>query len=135
MPIIINNIGKSDLEGYNLVISFNCLPETKKNIELVDVKTESAKIDSIYCNEKYFGSQGKEAIPSKEIKKYYKRLNMNNHMVVIKGSLESFVYELLYFKIHVPAEILEFYITYKVYPINRWTKSFRYAQLIRIKNR
>ncbi|MFY0712768.1 hypothetical protein J1D01_03760 [Seonamhaeicola sp. NFXS20] len=132
LPIIFNNIGYSDLMDYNLVVSFCNISKSNEVIQILEVETESAIIDALYCDDSYEGEFGKELIPSKEIRKYYNYLNLNDQLVIFKGSLESYVFELLYLKVKIPKSISEFYITYKVYPINKWNKSFGYSQIIKI---
>ena len=117
----------------NLVISFRELNlDINSEIKILEAESESAQIDALYVDKSYVGSKGKDLIPDDRINNYYKKIGLTSHLIIFTGSVESTVYEMFYLKLSIPIDVTCFTIFYKIYPINKWEKTIRFAQLVEI---
>jgi len=136
-PIIIFNRGLSGLKDYELMISFienNNTTNSDTKIHLLDVHTETAKIDGLYVDSDSYEGEDKSKIPSRKIIEIYKDCRLSAHFVSLIGILSSGTYEMFYLKVLIPDTINEVAFYYEIDMEKPFRHTNRYSQLVRIIN-
>jgi hypothetical protein len=135
LPIIIQNIGRSEASKYNFGISFS-----NSNIRITDLATESLGIDGLYTHDKSFLENKSllSKLPRQELQNIYEDLELTRDYVSFVGSLSSRTFEAIFLKLHVPEDCKDFFIILKIdcpdFFFSRRQVYGQYINIFRTKN-
>lgn len=111
LPIVIQNVGRSEAAKYKLVISFD-----KSDIRIVDIITETLKVDGLYIHDKSIFRRKSllNKLPHEEIKNINEELGLVRDYLSFIGSLASFSFEWIILKLKVPQDCNSFSIIFRI---------------------
>lgn len=130
LPIIIQNIGRSETERLKIIIRFSNLA-----IRLLDLKTESVTVESLYSQEPegISNSDLKKKVPDLQIREIYNEYELTGEYIGLIDSLSSKAFAMYALTAKIPDGVKEFFVIFrlecsKAYPYT----ALHYAQLVKM---
>lgn len=117
VPLIVQNRGERNMQDYKLTVTFH--EEGKPNkqryqTKILDVHTETLKVDGLFCEPEYFRGAYSEKLPNEKLVQMYQDIGLPGHFLSLTGSLGSGTFESVILELEVPPTVDHFYLVIEI---------------------
>ena len=128
LPIVVQNCGRRDASSYLIGIGY------PNDIHLIDVKTETLKIDGLFVsNEENIQDRQLIAyVPALDIRKVYNQLGLTRDFVSFRGALGSHTFEMVHLRLKVPENRNQFFVVFRIDCPQALLRRATYAQSVHV---
>jgi hypothetical protein len=117
VPLFVQNRGQRNMNNYKLTVTFK--EEGKPNeqqyqTKILDVHTETVKVDGLFCEREHFRGEYQEKLPNEKLVQMYQDIGLPGHFLSLTGSLGSGTFESIILELKIPPAVEFFYLIIEI---------------------